>query len=121
MRPTPAWMQPYIVSALRSGVITGIQAEEGLVFRPNEALTSAEAAVMLQNLLRLPEAQETAAFSESEAVPTWAASAMGALNDAGLPVSADGCTEPVTRREAARLLYAASSLLDGASGHSLFS
>lgn len=117
---TPQWMRPYIVSALRAGVISGINSEDGLVFRPNESLTAAEAAVMLQNLLHLPEAQETAAFEDSEAVPTWAASAMGALSDAGLPVSATGCTEPITRRDAAKLLYAASALLDGDSDSSFF-
>lgn len=117
---TPQWMRPYIVSALRAGVISGINSENGLVFRPNEPLTAAEAAVMLQNLLRLPEAQETAAFADPEAVPTWAASAMGALWDAGLPVSADSCTSPITRRDAAKLLYAASALLDVDSDNSFF-
>ena len=117
---TPQWMRPYIVSALRAGVISGINSEEGLVFRPNEALTAAEAAVMLQNLLRLPEAQETAAFEDPDVVPTWAAGAMGALSDAGVPVSADGCTDPITRRDAAKLLYAASSLLDSESDDSFF-
>ena len=35
-------------------MISGTPTEEGLVFRPEEDLSRAEAAVMLQKLLRLP-------------------------------------------------------------------
>ena len=40
---TPEWMRPYLVSALRAGVISGVNSDDGLVFRPNTALTQAEA------------------------------------------------------------------------------
>ena len=51
---TPRWQQPYLAAAYQSGMISGTPTEEGLVFRPEEDLSRAEAAVMLQKLLRLP-------------------------------------------------------------------
>lgn len=108
---TPQWMRPYIVSALRTGVVSGVNSRNGLVFRPTADLTTAEAAVMLQNVLRLPEAKETGAFSEDAAAPAWAVSAMEALSDAGVPVQGDVTT--VTRRDAAKLLYAAAQIQEG--------
>ena len=51
---TPLWQQPYLAAAYQSGMISGTPTEEGLVFRPEEDLSRAEAAVMLQKLLRLP-------------------------------------------------------------------
>ena len=109
---TPQWMRPYIVSALRSGMISGVNSEEGLVFRPTEALTSAEAAVMLQNVLHLPGVQEASALLGEDAALTWAADSVAALSEAGIPVSCSG--ELVTRREASRMLYAAAQLLNEA-------
>ena len=74
-----AWLRPYLASALRRGLITGEQGPEGLVFRPNEPITAAEAA------------QLAARVADSEtAVPA-------ALLDA--PESL------LTRQQAADLLY----------------
>lgn len=117
---TPQWMRPYIVSALRAGVISGVSSDDGLVFRPTASLTNAEAAVMLQNILQLPEAKETSAFPEDSAVPVWAESAVGALSGAGIPVDYENCLDVVTRRDAARLLYAANQLRESGEDNGLF-
>lgn len=117
---TPQWMRPYIVSALRAGVISGISSEEGLVFRPSANLTSAEAAVMLQNVLKLPEAKETAAFLDDCSIPTWASVAVGALNDAGIPIDYVSSTEPITRRDVATMLYAVHQLQTSGDCNALF-
>ena len=53
---TPAWQQPYLAAAYQSGMISGTPTEEGLVFRPEDTLSRAEAAVMLQKLLRVLDA-----------------------------------------------------------------
>ena len=71
----PAWLQPYLASAMRRGIVNGMVSERGLVFRPNEPVTAGQAAVMLQNLLELPV---SAAVSQTDA-PYWAASSMQAL------------------------------------------
>lgn len=109
---TPQWMRPYIVSAMRAGLVSGAHTEDGLVFRPEEDLTNAEAAVMLQNILQLPATQTAGAFDEDTTVPAWAQESVLALSEAGMPVNADDSSAPITRREAARLLYAVSCLQD---------
>ena len=112
---TPAWMRPYLVSALRSGIITGVASEDGLVFRPEAQLTQAEAAVMLNNILHLDSPERTTAVfapAEGETVPAWAAEAMYALDRYSL-VSLSDPTGLVTRRETARMLYQAANLARG--------
>ena len=94
---TPAWMRPYIVS--------GVTSPDGMVFRPSSNLTRAEAAVMLQNILDLPQSQEAAVFSEDCAVPVWAQASVSALESAGISIPVTTSAENLTRREAAELLY----------------
>ncbi len=104
---TPVWMQPYVVSALRAGIINGVTTEAGLEFQPSANLTGAEAAVMLQNTLHLPIGElEVSDFENS--IPVWAESAVESLAVCGFPMDIANCTEDLTRRDAARLLYAAS-------------
>lgn len=100
----PAWMQPYLAAAMRCGMISGEVRDGCLVFRPNDAVTVEEAAVMLQNLLDLPV---SAAAIESES-SFWAADAVQALSEAGLALEMP--RELLTRVEAAKLLYGISKL-----------
>ena len=102
---TPAWMRPYIVSAFNSGMVSGVTSPDGMVFRPSSNLTRAEAAVMLQNILDLPQSQEAAVFSEDCAVPVWAQASVSALESAGISIPVTTSAENLTRREAAELLY----------------
>ena len=102
---TPAWMRPYIVSAFKSGMVSGVTSPDGMVFRPSSNLTRAEAAVMLQNILDLPQSQEAAVFSEDSAVPVWAQASVSALESAGISIPVTTSAENLTRREAAELLY----------------
>ena len=102
---TPAWMRPYIVSAFKSGMVSGVTSPDGMVFRPSSNLTRAEAAVMLQNMLDLPQPQEAAAFSGDETVPVWAQASLSALSQAGIEIPVTTSAENLTRREAAELLY----------------
>ena len=108
---TAAWMRPYITAAYRSGVISGVSAETGMEFRPNAALTKAECAVMLQNMLDLPQPDTQPVFSveEGECIASWAVPSASALQSAGLELTplADGT---LTRRECAELLYQLSTL-----------
>lgn len=102
---TPAWMRPYIVSAFKSGMVSGVTSPDGMVFRPSSNLTRAEAAVMLQNILDLPQSQEAAVFSEDCAVPVWAQASVSALESAGISIPVTTSAENLTRPEAAELLY----------------
>ena len=101
---TPAWLQPYVVSALSNGIISGISSDAGMVFRPAASLTKAEAAVMVQNILNLPT--DAASSITDTATPAWAEDAVSALAEAGILSDATQTMEPVTRREASQILYA---------------
>ncbi len=103
----PAWMRPYIVSAFRSGVIAGSSGEDGLIFRPADQLSYAEAAVMLQSIAAIPPSDTQSVFasdSDSQAVPVWAQSAAAALAQAGVSFPTGLAQEPITRLAAAELL-----------------
>lgn len=104
---TPAWMRPYIVSALRSGIVSGVNSADGLVFRPTAELTRAEAAVMVNNILGLSGDDALSVFSAEGDVPAWARSAVSALAEADVLNASGSYLEPITMRECARLLYAA--------------
>lgn len=110
---TPAWLRPYLVSALRSGMISGVSEGDGVLFLAQEDMTQAEAAVMVQNILKLPGADAAQVFSqEGSAVPAWAAEAAAALVQAGVSLELTDELQPLTRRDAAELLYDVHALME---------
>ena len=113
---TPKWMQPYLAAALRSGLTAGWTDMEHL----NEAITGAEAAVMLQNALDLAITKDalTAKSTASEdVVPAWAAVSLSVLEDNGIYVSATGT---LNRSDVSQILYEASHLAAISAGMSVF-
>lgn len=112
------WLQPWLTAALRCGLIRGEAGESGLIFRGNDPITAAEAAVMLQNALQLPvpaategsDITATGAMDgfSAEAAPAWACASLSALADAGMNLPDP--TVPLTRLQAAKLLYQAEKL-----------
>lgn len=104
----PQWLQPYLTAAVRSGLTAGLPDQE--TFGADTPIIGAEAAVMLQNALDLaipiPE-DNTEALSQEEllAVPAWAAVALTTMEEHGLSMTADA---PLTRGDAAQILYQAS-------------
>ena len=99
----PSWVRPYMAQAMRSGIVRGEVGEEGMVFRPNDPITGREAAVILQNILRLPVSASVGDSTE----PRWAASSVQALSEAGMVIES---RETLTREGAVCLLYAVSCL-----------
>lgn len=97
-----AWLRPYLSSAMRRGIAHGEATDEGLVFRPDEPITAAQAAVMLQAIWRLPAAAPASGETD------WTHSAVQALAEAGIELPDSG--EPLTRLAAAKLLYRMSRL-----------
>ena len=95
----PGWLQPYLAAAVRSGLTSGLPDQEA--FGANMAICGAEAAVMLQNALDLTV---SGAPGTDGLVPVWAETAIQALSDHGMTLSADA---PLSRSDAAQLLYQA--------------
>ena len=104
----PAWLKPYLAAAVRSGLTEGLPERD--IFGADEPVTVAEAAVMLQNALDLTADSEAAALED---VPQWAADAVAVMNANGFSLDADA---PLTRGEAAKMLYQAVQLADSAPG-----
>ena len=75
------WLRPYLASALRRGLIRGESTPEGLVYRPNDPISEAEAAGLVAQ-----------ARGTELALPT----AFAELSET-----------PLTRKKAAELLYQA--------------
>lgn len=103
----PAWLQPYLAAAVRSGLTAGIPARE--TFGAEEAITGAEAAVMLQNALDLTVS--TAAYEET--LPEWAAPALTVMAENGILLEAD---VSLPRAQTAEILYRATQLAASAPG-----
>ena len=100
----PAWLQPYLAAAMRAGLTAGLPNQEA--FGADEVISGAEVCVMLQNALDLPWQQETGAETDSD-LPDWAAAAVSAVHSGGFSLDANA---PLTRAEAAQVLYQASQL-----------
>lgn len=108
----PSWLQPYLAAALRSGLTSGVQN-----FNGTDAVTGAQAAVMLQNALDLSVSAAATGSETDTSIPEWAQSAVTAMNENGINIHADAT---MTRGEMAVLLYQISKLVSTAPGLQMF-
>ena len=108
----PDWVQPYLDAAVRSGLVSGWDAES---FAMNEAVTGAEAAVALQNALDLSAGHEEMTYGED--VPSWAATSLAVMAANGVELEANA---PMTRGQMAQVLYQVSRMAVGAPGMMVF-
>ena len=111
----PDWLQPYLAAAMRSGLTSKLPISESGSFGINDPITGAEAAVMLQNAMDL--SISASAKPVDKEVPDWAASAVSAMNDNGIPVNG---TTTLTRGEVAIILYRAHRMASTAPGLSMY-
>ena len=100
---TAGWLRPYIVTALRCGIVTGLSSPEGRIFSANSFVSEAECAVMLGNMLGLSGSGEKPVFATDSTVPAWAEDSYSALACAGISLS--DSQEAMSRLEVAELLY----------------
>lgn len=105
----PAEYKGYVAAALERGFIRGEKTDAGYVFNPNESITRAEAAVLLNNIIGLPVPAVKAVFADNNAIPAWAADAIYALNECGIINGmGEGYISPyssLTRAQTAQILY----------------
>ena len=109
----PDWVQPYLDAAVRSGLVSGWEAES---FQLQEAITGAEAAVALQNALDLSADYEAMTYAEE--APEWAAASLAVMAENGLELNA---AAELTRGEVAQMLYQVSRMAVGAPSTMVFS
>ena len=109
----PGWLRPYLAAALRSGITANWPHSQ--VFGASEPISGMEAALLTQNALDLT-VTTLAGKDEDGSIPSWAATAMSAMADNGLEVS----TGPLTRAQAAKMLYKIHALATTAPGMNLY-
>lgn len=108
----PTWAKGSVSAALKAGAIQGSRDENGApVFGAEQAITRAEAAVMLNNLLSITDVP-AAVFSPEE--EHWAAQAAANLTASGVirTGSAVRLADPLTLAEAAELLDGTIDMVD---------
>lgn len=114
----PTWAKAYAAAGVADGVVQGRSTAEGVAFQGDEIITYNEAATILNRVLGLGDVDLDVWYADREAVPSWAAQAVGNMEAVSvLSVGSFGSqtmTQPVTRAAAARMLAAAGTLLEGA-------
>lgn len=111
----PGWLKPYLAAAMRSGLTAKLPLSETGALGIDQPISGAEAAVMLQNAMDL--SVSASAKPVDKEVPDWAASAVMAMNDNGIPVNG---TATLSRGEVAIILYRANQLASDAPGLSMY-
>lgn len=82
----PVNIKSYVEYAADNGIISGYTNEYGeKVFASSSPITRAEAAVIVNNILSLPESKsDLGVFTDAEYVPVWATSAISNLTSYGI-------------------------------------
>ena len=110
----PTWAKGCAVSALQCGLIRGVGTEGGIAFCAQEGVTLAEAATVLNRLLRVTDA-DLSGF-DAESADAWSAQAVANLESVRIIASGSFASgdrqRPLTRGEAAQLLSAAMTLAE---------
>ena len=120
----PTWAKAYAAAGVKDGIVQGKTTAEGAAFRGEEPITFNEAATVLDRVLDLGDVELDVWYADREAVPSWAAQAVG--NMEAVSVLAAGSfgsqtmEQAVTRADAARMLSPAKTLLDGEEPEGLF-
>ena len=89
------------------GYIKGLYVDGKLCFEPERAITRAEAAVMLGNMINASTPTIAPVFSDADTVPAWASASLSSLTAMGIIDTANGNVEAlssVTRADAAQML-----------------
>lgn len=103
----PSQMKSYVATAYELGYIKGLYADEKLCFEPNRAITRAEAAVMLGNMINASAPTIAPSFDDSNSIPTWASASISSIAAMGIMNTTDGniyALSSVTRADAAQML-----------------
>lgn len=110
----PTWVKGCAAGALAAGVVYGTPTEGGLAFRAGSDVTHAEAAAVLNRILRVTDV-DLADFA-AEDCPAWCAQAVANLESVSIAptggFSGESLSRGLTRAEAAELLSAAMTLAD---------
>ena len=112
----PTWAKPFTDVAVSAGFVQGSGLEGARCLRAGDYITRAEAAVILNNALSLPDAAVSYYYADEELIPAWAKQAMMNMDDHDImSAHSDASMSPdtaLTRAEAAKILYRAMNYLE---------
>ena len=113
----PTWSKGYISAALQQGAVRGYPDEEGrVVFAPADAVTRAEAAVILNRMLSVSDVAVTTFYADTASAPAWAFQAAVNLERSGVLTTTSAgelaLSEPLTRGQCAQLLSGALDVVE---------
>ena len=104
-------------AGVAEGVVQGSATPEGAAFRGGDPITFSQAATVLNRVLSVADVDLAAWYADREAVPSWAAQAVGNMESVSVLAAgsfgSSSLEEPVTRADAAQMLCAAGTLLAG--------
>lgn len=111
----PQWLKPYLAAAQRSGLLDNLQESSAT----QDAITGADAAVMLQNALDLTISSDALeqVSAKQDGISSRAMASLAVLSENGILLDADA---PMTRADAAETLYQVSLLAPDAPGMAVF-
>lgn len=98
----------YVATAQRLGIVNGYFNGRELLFRPNDAITRCEAAIIISSLVEAEELEDTLVFADIDTVPVWARESVKSMYTLGVFSTKDGYINPdeaVSRADAASCLY----------------
>lgn len=99
----PTWAKPYVAAAWQAGLVTGRPGADGQpAFCPNELITPAEAAVLLDRILPLSDV--TAEVFAPASAGSWSGQAVANLCSAGLLTQGQALQASLTLGDTAELL-----------------
>lgn len=100
----PASVRPYIATAQKMGIVRGSFNGEGLYFEADRAVTAAEAAVIVCNMMDVKADESAAVLAQGSDVPVWARAEVGTLHAMGA-LSTPTSNASLTRADVAKMLY----------------
>ena len=113
----PTWAKAYAAAGVADGIVQGKTTPEGTAFRGDETITFNEAATVLDRVLDLGDVDLDVWYADRETVPSWAAQAVGNMEAVSVlsvgSFGSEAMETQVTRADAARMLCAAKTLLEG--------
>ena len=113
----PTWAKAYAAAGVADGIVQGKTTAEGAAFRGEEPITFNEAATVLNRVLDIGDVDLDEWFADREAVPSWAAQAVGNMEAVSVLAAgsfgSDSMGAYITRADAAQMLSAAETLLNG--------
>lgn len=107
----PAWVKPYVSTALLKGVISGYSGNGTATFDATAAITFSEAAVVLSRVLELSDVASASRMPAGD-VPAWAYQAAVNLSACRILSDVSSMSDCVTREDAAVMLMNAAAVLE---------